>query len=888
MIKANNLSKTYENGTIAIDDISFELPEFGMVAITGTSGCGKSTLLNLLANNDTLTSGQITYNDKNCSEIGAEQPTLDFAYIYQDFKLIDNLTAYQNIMIGHELATADIDYDFVINIAKELGIEDFLDQKVFSLSGGQMQRVAIARAIARKPKVIFADEPTGNLDSNNSINVYNILKKISKDILVVVVSHDSQICTWADRVITLSDGKIVADEKGEGIAYVDAEKRETTDEDEEIEQILQLQTAKKQKKTSEFFSYKNKPKGTHKKARLSSKSALGLSVALLNKDVVKKVFLTIVMVILIALMTLSCAMTFATSEKTMAKAINASSGKKVFAVSPFIDNPRYNISNEDMAKFDELLKNSGLKNYEIATGEVIAHNWADMHPNNDDVVKVAYFANMDLNNMQNAIFTDNVDDVGIKIVLGKAPKEVDEIAISKSFYEYFMYYKNFEVGRLNDNPDDNPDDNFTGTSSAPQQIEFTEDNFLNNEQIVSIFGVKICGVFDDKNGLDSSLKTKNVANITEEEAEQLNEILDAEYKTNPFINLVVKCGKARGAWDHFSGVNSNMKMTIGNGYATGVSDYFFNFAPINDDVIGYFRLDSTIKEIKLNENEIVLDKTLLNKINAFLRPLDENEKIEEGDTITMSILGMLSIGTNALFPQNIFDTKEIKIAKVVDDFGFNNTIFMSQETYNKFNFVPKFSQKRMISGDHISASSLAKVNKGFVKFASGKFENHTNCGVTYSINNCPLTSSNDYGAVYICQQFVSIPLMIASILMVVGIIVVFYFDFVKTKAKDLLVLKSLGAKTKDFFSIYGIFSVVLIAIQMLFGLVIGSVLIYAMNIFMSQLSGYLSTFNIFYLDSFSWIFTIVAVLVVNVVSLVISLYGINNKNLRKSFQKLKK
>ena len=215
MIKLEKVSKVYENSTVALSDISLQLPKKGMVAIIGTSGSGKSTLLNLLSDNDFATDGKITYLDKTYNEIGKDQLISQFGYIYQDFKLIDNLTAYQNIMIGHELKESNLDYDFVINIATELGIKDILDEKVYSLSGGQMQRVAIARAIVRNPKVIFADEPTGNLDNSNSVNVYNILRKLAKDKLVVIVTHDSKIATWADRVITLSDGQIVSDVVGD-------------------------------------------------------------------------------------------------------------------------------------------------------------------------------------------------------------------------------------------------------------------------------------------------------------------------------------------------------------------------------------------------------------------------------------------------------------------------------------------------------------------------------------------------------------------------------------------------------------------------------------------------------------------------------------------------
>ncbi len=877
MIELQDVSKVYENGTKAVRDISLQLPKVGMVAITGKSGCGKSTLLNLLSNNDEITSGILTYNDTSYKDIDSKDLIRDFGYIYQDFKLIENLTVYQNIMIGHELSSDEIDYDLIINTAKDLGIFDMLDEKVYSLSGGQMQRVAIARAIVRQPKVIFADEPTGNLDSDNSINVYNILRKLANEILVVVVSHDMEISTWADRVITLSDGKVIEDNLGKSISFVEIEKKEKSAEEKDIEEILQMQNAikNKYKKTSEFFSFKNIPKRARKQVALGGKSSLGLSVAFLNKDIVKKVCLTIVMVILIALMTLSCAMTFARVEKTMANAINATSGKKIFAVKPVIEKQNYTLSADDMKKFDKLLTQNDLTYYELAKGEVIADNWGSIYPSNDNVKQMAYYAMMDISKMQNAIFTDNPKELGINILLGREPHNADEIAISKSFYDYMIYYKNFAIDIDNCN----------------HQIQLTESNLLNNSQLVSIFGVKICGVFDDRNNIDHSLKEKDIDKMTAEELQKLQLVLDEEYSANPLINLVVKCKDARTEWGYFSGVNSDIKLTLENCFGTQNNDYYFNFAPLNSAVSRYYNLSSEIINTPLAKNEIFIDSLTLKKINTFLKKDNSSvDAIKEGSTLPMCVVGMSALTEESLkYPDKFYLTQYVTIAKVLDNIGTTtNSIFMNEETYNTFNIVKKYSQERLISSDHISASSLSKLNKDFNYYANSLFDTNCNNYINYSIQNCPIKKSSEFGFISVSQQYLCIPLMILSIFMSVGIIIVFYSDFVKTKAKDLLILKSLGAKKKDFLTIYSIFCVVLVAIQMLFGLLLGSLLIYLINIFTSKISGYANIFTVFYLDSVSWVFTIFAVLLINVVSLFISLSGISNKNLRKAFQKLKR
>ena len=235
MLKLNNVYKIYENGTLAVRNASLEFPGYGLVAIIGSSGCGKSTLLNLLSNNDIPSKGELLYNDIPYNKVDKDILNKDFAIIYQDFKLIENLSVYQNIMLSHELSNKDIDKDFVLSVADKLGITEILDEKVYSLSGGQQQRVAIARALVRRPKVIFADEPTGNLDSENTNKVYEILKELSKEILVVIVSHDKAISQYADRMIEMQNGKVIGDYKGDFTKIIEREKVEREVLDTEID-----------------------------------------------------------------------------------------------------------------------------------------------------------------------------------------------------------------------------------------------------------------------------------------------------------------------------------------------------------------------------------------------------------------------------------------------------------------------------------------------------------------------------------------------------------------------------------------------------------------------------------------------------------------------------
>lgn len=219
MIKIEHLTKTYKSKKgflcYALKDVSFTLKDSGMVFVVGKSGCGKTTLLNLIGGLDNITSGTIIAAGNDLSSFTNEQydayRNSYFGFVFQDFFLLDDLTVFDNVKLALDIQNKVNDEE-VINILKEVGLEGLENRYPEELSGGQKQRVAIARALIKKPKLILADEPTGNLDSKTSVQILQLLKKLSKEYLVLIVSHnveDAKI--YADRIIELSDGKIVKD-----------------------------------------------------------------------------------------------------------------------------------------------------------------------------------------------------------------------------------------------------------------------------------------------------------------------------------------------------------------------------------------------------------------------------------------------------------------------------------------------------------------------------------------------------------------------------------------------------------------------------------------------------------------------------------------------------
>ena len=215
LIKAKKLSKVYgsgENQVVALDKVDLTVAPGDCISIIGPSGSGKSTLLHLLSGLDHPTSGSLTYDgqeiytlpDKELSAFRRRQ----MGFIFQQFNLLPVLTARENILMPLLLDKKQPDEGYLSQLAELLGIQNRLDHLPHELSGGQQQRVAIARALIAQPEVIFADEPTGNLDSKSGGEVMDMLKSIRDRMgkTLVIITHDNRIAAMADRRLTIMDG----------------------------------------------------------------------------------------------------------------------------------------------------------------------------------------------------------------------------------------------------------------------------------------------------------------------------------------------------------------------------------------------------------------------------------------------------------------------------------------------------------------------------------------------------------------------------------------------------------------------------------------------------------------------------------------------------------
>jgi putative ABC transport system ATP-binding protein len=219
-VRAEGVSKVYgEGGTrvVALDDLTAEFARGAFTAIMGPSGSGKSTLMHCLAGLDSVTAGRVYLGDTDITALDEKALTVvrrdRVGFVFQSFNLVPTLTARENITLPLDLAGRTADAEWLAQVIETVGLADRLSHRPSELSGGQQQRVAVARALAARPDVIFADEPTGNLDSRASAEILEFLRRSVDESgqTIVMVTHDPASAAYADRALFLADGQIVDD-----------------------------------------------------------------------------------------------------------------------------------------------------------------------------------------------------------------------------------------------------------------------------------------------------------------------------------------------------------------------------------------------------------------------------------------------------------------------------------------------------------------------------------------------------------------------------------------------------------------------------------------------------------------------------------------------------
>ncbi len=226
-IEFKDVCKEYKMGEVsikALENTSFEIDKGELTVIIGPSGAGKTTALNLLGGMDTISSGKIIVDNKNISNLNKKQLTKyrrnDIGFVFQFYNLVQNLTALENVELATQICNNSIEPNLVL---KQVGLENRTNNFPSQLSGGEQQRVAIARAIAKNPKILLCDEPTGALDYNTGKQILKLLQSMARDknMTVIIITHNSAIAPMADKVIYFKNGGVQKVEKNPSPVSID-------------------------------------------------------------------------------------------------------------------------------------------------------------------------------------------------------------------------------------------------------------------------------------------------------------------------------------------------------------------------------------------------------------------------------------------------------------------------------------------------------------------------------------------------------------------------------------------------------------------------------------------------------------------------------------------
>lgn len=413
MIEFKNVTKIYKPNkgieTIALNNLSFKLPDKGMVFITGKSGSGKSTLLNVLGGLDTINSGEILINDSalNCfknKDLDNYRNTY-VGFVFQEYNLLDEYNVYKNIELALSLQKKVTSKKTLEDIIQFCGLSGLEKRNINELSGGQKQRVAIARALIKDPAIVLADEPTGNLDEKTSIQIIELLKQLSRNRLVIIVTHEiSYAKKYGDYIIEMLDGNIAQNRIISKNIYK--------------EKKLDLINGK--------FDFRK---------------LIGLAYANIKAKKARLLFTIILVTIAISLFGFASTLTYFNIPKTHANTMEENNVSQV-EIHKTVNNKNFTeispttaFTNSELIEVQKKLNNSTIKvSYAVENNNYLGVNYAEVAPSSDRT-----YAYYDISKSDVTRFLEYNDEEMKRFkIIGNYPNENNEVLIHKVFADYII------------------------------------------------------------------------------------------------------------------------------------------------------------------------------------------------------------------------------------------------------------------------------------------------------------------------------------------------------------------------------------------------------------------------------------------------------------------
>ncbi len=582
MLEVKNLKKVYKvknsDPVYALDDVSVKFPEKGLIFILGKSGSGKSTLLNVMGGLDKADSGEIIINGKSSKEFsGSEMDSYRNTYlgfIFQEYNILSDFTIKENIALALQLQHKPVTDEIIDNILKQVDLEGFGKRKPNELSGGQKQRVAIARALVKEPKIIFGDEPTGALDSNTGKQVFETLKKLSQDKLVVIVSHDRDFAEhFGDRVIELRDGKIISDISKttcevespiEGLSIMGDNIIRVEKNHELTQKDLKIINERLASRNSEIYitadehindavcevgridKEGNREKfvdtdqdsikvGDEKfnliKSHFSMKHAFRMGAKSLKVKPGRLVLTVLLSTIAFSLFGFSATLSMFNSKSALLSTVEKNDIHAVsftFEKREKTDDGSTIVKNTlSKGKLDEIVEQTGANVYTVSNGQKVELN----APSSHDVFHMdTYYGRVGVN-------ADVLNEFGLNIISGKAPAAEGEICISK--YALFTY-EDFGYYEINDEGKTSKTENIDETSIIGKYVyTMGENDTLEKLKISGVVDTKYPEKFEKYRKDSSLLKASNGDTLTIaflRASANLHNVI-YEYSAKPGINI---------------------------------------------------------------------------------------------------------------------------------------------------------------------------------------------------------------------------------------------------------------------------------------------------------------------------------------------------------------